>query len=66
MKKVSKTSPEEFQPKLAKDLVEKQDIAKVDSVTGATNSSNDFKKLAKAALDNAKAGKTEEAVVENK
>jgi major membrane immunogen (membrane-anchored lipoprotein) len=37
-----------------------------DSVTGATNSSNDFKKLAQAALDNAKAGKTEEAVVENK
>ena len=66
MKKVSKTSPEEFQPKLAADLVAKQDIEKVDSVTGATNSSNDFKKLAKAALDNAKAGKTEEAVVENK
>ncbi|WP_129724991.1 FMN-binding protein [Xylanivirga thermophila] len=66
MKDASGTSPEEFSPKLAEDLVEKQDVDKVDTVTGATHSVDDFKELAKAALKNAKAGNTEEVIVEQK
>ncbi|WP_426348862.1 FMN-binding protein [Alloiococcus sp. CFN-8] len=46
MKKVSGTNPEEFTPVLEKALVDSQDPSKVDTVTGATSSSNDFKALA--------------------
>ncbi len=45
MKKVSGTSPEEFAPTLEKALVDSQDASKVDTVTGATSSTNDFKAL---------------------
>lgn len=64
MKEKSGTSPEEFSPALAEDLIEKQDVKKVDEITGATTSVENFKKLAEAALKNAKAGNTEEALIE--
>ena len=46
MKKVAGTNPEEFTPILEKALVDSQDASKIDTVTGATSSSNSFKALA--------------------
>ncbi|MBU5590265.1 FMN-binding protein [Clostridium sp. MSJ-4] len=66
MEKTAKTSPKKYEGELAKKLVEKQDPDKVDVITGATHSTEDFKKLSKAALENAKTGKTETAKVELK
>ncbi|WP_326511702.1 FMN-binding protein [Clostridium intestinale] len=62
----SGTSPDKYTVELAKALVEKQDVEKVDTVTGATHSSENFKTLVKAAVDNATAGKTDTAKVEIK
>ncbi|MGV2687052.1 FMN-binding protein, partial [Clostridium perfringens] len=50
MKEKSKTNPTEAFPKLEASLVEKQDASKVDVVTGATKSSEQFKTLAEKAL----------------
>ena len=58
------TYPAEFYKKLSEDLVNKGDVDAVETVAGATNSSKTFKDLANAALENAKEGKTETAVVE--
>ncbi|MEC5341689.1 FMN-binding protein [Brenneria populi] len=58
------TSPEIYTAKLAESLVAKQDIADVDGVTGATHSTEDFKILASAAMENAKTGNLETAKVE--
>lgn len=57
------TNPEEAFPALEKAIVEKQS-AEVDAFTGATNSSNNFKKLAAKAMENATAGNTEKTIVE--
>lgn len=54
MKEKSKTNPTEAFPKLEASLVEKQDASKVDVVTGATKSSEQFKTLAQKALEGAK------------
>lgn len=54
MKNVSKTNPIEAYPALEKSLVEKQDAAAVDTVTGATHTSETFKTLAEKALETAK------------
>lgn len=62
----SGTSPDKYTVELADALVEKQDVEKVDSVTGATHSADNFKALAKAAVENATAGKTDLAKVELK
>lgn len=43
----STTFPKDFYTKLAQQLVEKQDVEKVDAVAGATTSSNDFTTLVK-------------------
>lgn len=59
----SGTSPDKFCPQLEKALIEKQDIEKVDVVTGATYATNDMKKLAKVILENAKKGNYNEIVV---
>lgn len=59
MKEASGTNPAEFSPELSKRLIDAQDIEKVDVVTGATVSSDEFKKLANVALENAESGKTE-------
>ena len=54
MKSVSGTNPIEAFPALEKSLVEKQDVASVDTVTGATHTSENFKTLAEEALKSAK------------
>ncbi len=58
MEPVTKTYPEKAFNELNASLVEKQDVASVATVTGATASSNDFLALAKAAVEAAKAGDT--------
>lgn len=63
MKKVSGIGPVEFSAQYAKALVEKQDPEAVDVITGATTSGDDFKALAKAAIQYANSGKTETALV---
>jgi len=50
MKAVSKVTPKEVSEKLSASLITKQDSAKVDAVTGATESVNKFKSLAQKAL----------------
>ncbi|MCB2669387.1 FMN-binding protein, partial [Listeria monocytogenes] len=52
MKAKSRNGPKEYIPALNKSLVEKQDVAAVDTVSGSTNSSNQFKIYA-AQLQNA-------------
>lgn len=59
----SGTSPDKFCPQLEKALVDKQDIEKVDVVTGATQSTKNFKDLAKLVLENAKKGDYNEIIV---
>ena len=54
MKAKSGTNPIEAFPALEAALVEKQDVAAVDAVTGATSTSNNFKTLAEKALSEAK------------
>lgn len=56
MKSKSNTSPAEYSPKLQDSLVKSQDATKVDTVTGATDSSEEFKVLAAAALAKAEKG----------
>lgn len=53
MKSVSGTNPIEAFPALQEALVEKQDVASVDTVTGATATSEKFKTLAEKALADA-------------
>ncbi|MDV4149522.1 FMN-binding protein [Clostridium sp. AL.422] len=54
MKEVSGSNPVEAIPALEASLVEKQDVAAVDAVTGATSTSDKFKALAEEALAEAK------------
>jgi major membrane immunogen (membrane-anchored lipoprotein) len=63
MLKVNKTDPALYCPQLSKKLLASQDPSKVDVVTGATDSSNNFKALAAAALGNAKKGAKTIAIV---
>lgn len=50
MKGVSGVSPAEAYELLEKDLIDKQDVDKVDMVSGATTSSENFKELVNEAL----------------
>lgn len=63
MKNKSGTAPAEAYAKLNEDLVAKQDITKVDSVSGATHSAEWFVEMATAALEKAKTGDTSETVL---
>lgn len=63
MKDKAGTNPAEFEPVLENAIKDKQS-AEIDTVTGATNSTETAKQLAKAAIENAKAGKTEKTSVE--
>ncbi len=54
MKDVSGTTPAEAYEQLENALVKTQNPDKIDAVSGATGSSETFKKLAKEALDKAK------------
>ncbi|MBM7616060.1 FMN-binding protein [Alkaliphilus hydrothermalis] len=49
-KEKSGVSAPEAYPQLEQDLIEKQNVEKVDAVTGATSSSESFKEMAKKAL----------------
>ena len=59
MEPISNTYPAKFYQELEARLTENQDPKKVDAVTGATNSSNDFKILAVEAIKAAKSGSTD-------
>ena len=59
MEPVSNTYPAKFYKELEDQLTEMQDPKKVDAVTGATTSSNDFKILATEAIKAAKSGNTD-------
>ena len=63
MKGIKGTNPAEAFPALEKAVVEKQS-AEVDSVSGATSSSDSFKKFAAKAIENATAGTTDKAIIE--
>lgn len=64
MEPKTKTYPGKFIPELTKSLLDKQAVASVDTITGATTSTNEFKTLAKYALDDmAKKGTTTPAVI---
>lgn len=63
MLKVAKTNPEEFSAKLPQDLLNKQNVDAVDTVTGATHSTKDFKDLVAAALAKAAKGDTTTAIL---
>ncbi|MBJ7220655.1 MULTISPECIES: FMN-binding protein [unclassified Brenneria] len=58
------TSPDIYTVKLSQSLLATQNIDAVDGVTGATHSTEDFKILAGAAIENAKAGNLETAKIE--
>lgn len=64
MKAKEKLGPQEYQKLLTANLVKTNNADKVDVVTGATQSTNDFKQLVKAALENAKKGVKTTAVVQ--
>ncbi|MEG1447792.1 MAG: hypothetical protein RR048_00710 [Oscillospiraceae bacterium] len=53
----------EWQNKLANDLLTVKDPERIEDIEGATTGSKNFKKLAKVALENAKKGNKEVAVV---
>ncbi|WZL72267.1 FMN-binding protein [Clostridiaceae bacterium 35-E11] len=63
MKSKSGTAPAEAYAQLNEDLVAKQDITKVDSVSGATHSAEWFVEMTTAALEKAKTGDTSETVL---
>ena len=54
MKDKSGIGPAEAIPQLEEALVEKQAVDSVDTVTGATSTSNSFKAIANKALETAK------------
>lgn len=54
MKEHSGIGPAEAFPQLEEELVEKQDVDAVDTVTGATSGSDNFKEMVKKALESAK------------
>ena len=60
---VSGIGPAEYEPQLEKALIEKQS-SNIDVITGATSSSDQFKKLAEKVLKNAEEGKTEATLVD--
>ena len=63
MKPISGTYPNEYTRLYGTSLLESQDIEAVDIVTGATNSGNNFYKLVSAAMEQAREGDSEVAVV---
>ncbi|RKJ46238.1 FMN-binding protein [bacterium 1XD8-76] len=64
MKPVSGTYPNEYTRLYGTRLLESQDIEAVDAVTGATSSGEHFYKLVNAAMEQAREGNSEVAVVE--
>lgn len=64
-KKVAGITPTEAYEKMVEDIKEKQD-SQIDTVSGATTSTNNFKALAEEVLKNAQEGKTDIAIIEAK
>ncbi|MCG8709970.1 FMN-binding protein [Brenneria sp. 4F2] len=58
------TSPAIYTAQLSQSLLATQDIERVDGVTGATHSTEDFKILAAAAIEKAKKGDSATAKIE--
>ncbi|MCH3963763.1 MAG: FMN-binding protein [Clostridium sp.] len=56
--KTNGMNPVKYSKQLADDLVNRQDASKVDTVTGATESSEIFKELSEKLIENAKKGDT--------
>lgn len=66
MKKVSKTNPKEYIPKLNKEFTDKgADVSSIEVVSGATHSSNSFKNYAQQLVQAAQAGNTETIEIDN-
>lgn len=63
MKTVAGTYPNEYTRLYGSRLIESQDIEAVDTVTGATSSGGNFYKLVEAAMEQARVGDAEVAVV---
>lgn len=64
MEPVSGTYPNEYTRYYAAELIENQSSSGVDTLTGATSSGNNFIQLTAAAIEQAKQGNTDTAVVE--
>ncbi|MFA9380679.1 MAG: FMN-binding protein [Acetanaerobacterium sp.] len=63
MEPVSGTYPGKYFPDIIAEYEAKGSVDKMDSITGATNSTDSFKALVTAALENAKKGDTATATV---
>lgn len=63
MEPVSGTYPEKFFPDIVNEFTAKGSVDKMDNITGATHSTDSFKALMTAALNNAKKGVTDVAIV---
>ena len=63
MEPVAGTYPADFCPKLEKMLIGETDTSGIEKVTGATTSSNNFKRLAEKVLELARTGDTSEQTV---
>ncbi|MDE1548573.1 FMN-binding protein [Jeotgalibaca caeni] len=63
--KTDGVGPQQYIPELNEQLVEKQDAAEVEVVTGATHSSDSFKEYAQQLIDAAKEGNTETIEIDN-
>lgn len=66
MQDKSGTSPDIFLDELEDSLEESKDPDKVDTVTGATHTADSFKEYARQLVNNAKEGKSETIIVDNK
>ena len=65
MKPDSGIGPMEFYDQYEATLLDKQDVSKIDMVTGATNSGNHLKTLVEALKGNMSKGDTAEVIVDN-
>jgi len=65
MEEVAKTSPEKYIPELNKALIQTQNPSDIDTVTGATHSTDSFKEYAKQLIEAAEKGDTKTIEVDN-
>lgn len=65
MEEVAKTSPEKYIPELNKELLEKQNPSDIDTITGATHSTDSFKEYAKQLIEAAEKGDTKTIEIDN-
>lgn len=66
MEEQSGTSPDKFLDELQESLLEKQNPDDVDTVTGATHTTDSFKEYAKELIKQAEKGDTSTIIVDNK